>query len=104
MSLVWYGLVWFDRKIEIIKLTLDNRESSGSAIQFSLRTCYFACTAVSQTPIKTNKTTRGRRTRLTTAEETDIDSTDEVKENVANNVKRQTRTRAGGSKKRFYHK
>ena len=25
--------------IEIIKVKLDNRESSGSAIQFSLRTC-----------------------------------------------------------------
>ena len=27
-------------KIEIIKVTLDKRESSGSAIQFSLRTCF----------------------------------------------------------------
>ena len=27
-------------KIEIIIVTLDNRESSGSAIQFSLQTCF----------------------------------------------------------------
>ena len=75
------------------------------SLYLALPCFYLACTDDLQTPIKTNKTTRGRRTRLTTAEETDIDSTEDGgKENMANNVKRQTRTRAGGSKKRFYHK
>ena len=27
--------------IKILKVTLDNRESSGSTIQFSLRTCWY---------------------------------------------------------------
>ena len=30
-----------ENAIKIIKVTLDDRKSSGSAIQFSLRTCYF---------------------------------------------------------------
>ena len=44
LSLVQCGLILFGlgddlNENAIIKVTLDNRESSGSAIQFSLRTC-----------------------------------------------------------------
>ena len=44
LSLVWCGFfVWFGRQPELkynTKVILDNRESSGSAIQFNLRTCF----------------------------------------------------------------
>ena len=44
MSLVWCGLVRFDKdEFGLVELSsLDNRESSGSTIQFSLRTCSFS--------------------------------------------------------------